>query len=65
MLWTDVIEIAIELYEKYPAKDPRYIGFVDLHNLICQLEGFEDDSGRGGEKVLEAIQAAWIEEASV
>ena len=64
MLWTDVIEIAIELYEKYPAKDPRYIGFVDLHNLICQLDSFEDDSGRGGEKVLEAIQAAWIEEAS-
>tara|TARA_B100001059_G_scaffold73635_1_gene71126 strand:- start:4998 stop:5195 length:198 start_codon:yes stop_codon:yes gene_type:complete len=64
MLWTDVIEIAIELYEKYPAKDPRYIGFVDLHNLICQLESFEDDSSRGGEKVLEAIQAAWIEEAS-
>ncbi|MDA9902374.1 MAG: Fe-S cluster assembly protein IscX [Gammaproteobacteria bacterium] len=64
MLWTDVIEIAIELYEKYPAQDPRYIGFVDLHNLICQLESFEDDSSRGGEKVLEAIQAAWIEEAS-
>jgi FeS assembly protein IscX len=64
MLWTDVIEIAIELYEKYPAQDPRYISFVDLHNLICQLESFEDDSSRGGEKVLEAIQAAWIEEAS-
>jgi FeS assembly protein IscX len=64
MLWTDVIDIAIELYEKHPAKDPKYISFVDLHNLICQLDSFEDDSRRGGEKVLEAIQAAWIEEAS-
>ena len=64
MLWTDVIDIAMELYEKHPAKDPKYISFVDLHNLICQLDSFEDDSGRGGEKVLEAIQAAWIEEAS-
>lgn len=63
MLWNDVIEIAIELYEKYPATDPKYISFVDLHNLICQLESFEDDTTRGGEKVLEAIQAAWIEEA--
>ena len=29
MLWTDVIDIAIELYEKHPAKDQQYISFVD------------------------------------
>ncbi len=62
--WTDTIEIAIELYEKYPDTDPQYVNFTDLHKWICELEEFDDDPERSGEKILEAIQMAWIEEAS-
>ncbi len=62
MKWTDTIDIAIELVEKYPDIDPQYINFVDLHRWVCELEGFDDDPDRSGEKVLEAIQMAWIDE---
>ena len=61
--WTDVQEIAIQLAERHPQVDPRYINFVDLHNWVLALPEFADDAQRGGEKVLEAIQASWIEEA--
>ena len=60
--WTDVLDIAIELDEAYPDLDPLTINFLDLHNKVIALEGFADDPDRGGEKVLEAIQMAWIEE---
>jgi len=63
MKWTDVRDIAITLSEKHADIDPKTIRFVDLHNLVVDLDGFDDDHHRGGEKVLEAIQAAWIEEA--
>ncbi len=62
--WTDVQEIAIELNEKYPDVDPQYVNFPDLHQWICALAGFEDDPNRSGEKILEAIQMAWIDEAA-
>jgi FeS assembly protein IscX len=62
--WTDVNEIAIELADSHPDIDPQYVNFLDLHNWVIALEGFDDDPSRGGEKVLEAIQAAWIEEAA-
>ncbi|MEX2367178.1 MAG: Fe-S cluster assembly protein IscX [Pseudohongiellaceae bacterium] len=62
MKWTDVTDIAIELSEQYPDIDPLTISFVDLHRWICELDGFDDDPQRSGEKILEAIQAAWIEE---
>lgn len=61
--WVDVLEIAIQLAENKPDVDPRYVNFVDLHNWVTSLPEFDDDTQRGGEKVLEAIQAAWIEEA--
>ena len=61
--WTDVTDIAIELYEKHTDVDPKFVRFTDLHRWVCELEEFEDDPDRSGEKVLEAIQAAWIEEA--
>lgn len=61
--WTDVLDIAIELSESKPDVDPRYVNFVELHRWVTELPGFSDDPTRGGEKVLEAIQAAWIEEA--
>jgi FeS assembly protein IscX len=62
MKWIDVQDIAIELSEKYQDVDPRYINFVDLRQKVMGLEGFDDDPERCGEKVLEAIQAAWLEE---
>lgn len=61
--WVDVLEIAIQLAEAKPDVDPRYVNFVQLHRWVTELPEFADDPTRGGEKVLEAIQAAWIEEA--
>lgn len=62
LMWSDVLDIAIELAEGYPQVDPRFVNFVDLHRWVLELPDFSDDPQRGGEKVLEAIQAAWIEE---
>lgn len=64
MKWVDVSEIAIELSERYPDVDPATLRFVDLHNWVVNLPGFDDDHARGGERVLEAIQAAWLEEVA-
>jgi len=61
--WTDVQEIAIELAEKHPDVDPLTVRFTDLHNWVLELDGFADDPKRSGEKILEAIQMAWIDEA--
>ncbi|MYM85567.1 Fe-S cluster assembly protein IscX [Duganella sp. BJB1802] len=63
MKWTDITAIAEALYDKHPDIDPMTIRFTDLHNWIVDLEEFDDDHTRGGEKVLEAIQQAWIDEA--
>ena len=63
MKWTDVSSIAEALAEKYPEVDPATVRFVDLHNWVVALDGFNDDRSRGGERILEAIQAAWIDEA--
>ena len=63
MKWTDTLEIAIALYDKFPDQDPKTIRFTDLHKRVMELEGFDDDPNRSGEKILEAIQMAWIEEA--
>jgi len=62
LLWTDTLDIAIELDETYPDVDPTTIRFTDLHQWVCELEGFSDDPERSGEKILEAIQMAWIDE---
>ena len=62
MLWTDVGTIAIELLETHPDIDPLTINFVDLRNWVMALPDFDDDPKRCGEKILEGIQAAWIEE---
>lgn len=60
--WTDVQDIAIELADNHEDIDPRSINFVDLRNLVMAIDGFDDDPNRCGEKILEAIQMAWIEE---
>jgi FeS assembly protein IscX len=62
MKWTDTLEIAIALADAHPDVDPRYVRFTDLHRWVCELPEFADDPGRSGEKILEAIQAAWIAE---
>ena len=62
MKWVDVREIALELIEAYPDVNPKYINFVDLRNWVMALENFDDDPNRCGEKILEAIQMAWLEE---
>ena len=62
MLWTDVYDIAVELFEKFPDLDPTYILFTDLREMIMNLENFEDDPDRSNEKILEAIQMLWLEE---
>jgi FeS assembly protein IscX len=63
MKWTDTLDIAIALAEAHPGRDPSSINFVDLYKLVLELPGFGDDPKRCGEKILEAIQMAWIEEA--
>jgi len=60
--WVDSLDIAIELAEKHPSVDPLSLNFVDLREWVCALEDFDDDPGRCGEKTLEAIQMAWIDE---
>ena len=60
--WTDTREIAIALDEAPPETDPRYLNYVELASWVQALNGFEDDPARCGEKILEAIQMAWIEE---
>jgi FeS assembly protein IscX len=63
--WSDALELAVLLQERHPDVDPRYIRFTDLHQWVLALEEFSDDPERSGEKLLEAIQMAWIEEAAL
>lgn len=63
MKWTDSIRIAEALHEHFPDVDPLTVRFTDLHQWVCALPEFDDDPARSGEKILEAIQLAWIDEA--
>lgn len=60
--WTDSRDIAIALDEAHPEADPQYVNFVDLRNWVLALDDFDDEPERSGEKILEAIQLAWMEE---
>jgi len=62
--WTDTQDIAIELYDKFPDIDPQYVNFPDMHRWVCELDEFDDNPNGSNEKILETIQANWIEEAS-
>lgn len=64
MKWTDSLEIAMALSEAHPDVDPCKINFVDLMNWVVALPDFEDQKDHCGERILEAIQAAWIDESS-
>lgn len=62
MRWTDIYDIAISLEETHPEADVVNLRFTDLHKWILALPDFQDDPGRSNEKILEAIQAAWLDE---
>lgn len=62
--WTNSLDIAIELDEAHPDADPKLVRFTDLHEWVCALDEFDDDPEHTGERILEAIQMAWIEERS-
>ena len=60
--WTDTLDLAIALDEAHADVDPRYVNFVDLREWVLALAEFDDEPAHSGEKILEAIQLAWIEE---
>jgi len=62
MKWTDTQRIAEALYDKFPEIDPKTIRFTDLYQWVQELDGFDDDPNKCGEKILEAIQLAWMDE---
>jgi FeS assembly protein IscX len=62
MRWTDIHDIAIELEERHPDVDVVNLRFTDLWKWVQELPGFTDDPAKSNEKILEAIQAAWLEE---
>ena len=63
MKWTHTYDIAAALYDKFPDVDPVTVRFTQLRQWVLELDGFDDLPERSGEKILEAIQQAWIEEA--
>lgn len=63
MKWTDSLRIAEDLADKFPEIDPKTIRFTDLMQWVMDLDGLEEGPEHCGEKILEAIQQAWIEEA--
>ena len=62
MRWIDTLQIAEELCEKFPDCDPVRLNFVDLRQMVLDLAEFDDDPNHSNERILEAIQAAWIKE---
>ena len=63
MKWIDTLEIAIALADAHPDVDPTTVRFTDLREWVLALDGFDDDPAHSGEKILEAIQQDWIDEA--
>jgi FeS assembly protein IscX len=60
--WRDTEDIGIALSEQYPDTDPLTVRFTDLHRFVTELPGFGDDPKASNEKILEAIQMAWLDE---
>jgi FeS assembly protein IscX len=60
--WTDTLEIAIQLAELHPGEDPTQLRFTALMAMVQALPEFDDAPERCGERILEAIQQAWIDE---
>ena len=64
LTWTDTRDIAIALAETHVDVDVQNLRFTDLHRWVTELDGFVDDPQRSNEKILEAIQTAWLDEVS-
>lgn len=64
MKWTDIHEIAIALAELHPEIDPKFISFTDLHRWVTRLPEFNDQAQGSSERILEAIQMAWLAEVA-
>ena len=62
MKWSDIYDIAAALEQAHPDQDNVNLRFTDLHRWVCELPGFADDPAQSNEKILEAIQMAWIDE---
>ncbi len=62
MRWVDIYDIAEALEEKYPSVDILSVRFTDLWKWVQDLEGFNDNPNTSNEKILEAIQMAWLDE---
>ena len=63
MNWTQVEDIALALDEAHPDVDPAAVRFDRLRSMVEGLDEFEaDPDKRVNEQLLEAIQAAWLEE---
>jgi len=62
LTWHDVQDIGIALNLKFPDTDPLSVRFTDLHRWVRELPGFSDDPNKSNEKILEAIQMAWLDE---
>ena len=62
MTWTDVTDLAIALHERFPDQDPLEVRFTDLHKWVTEVPGFTGDPQKSNEKILEAIQMAWLDE---
>lgn len=62
MQWRDSEDIGIALSETFPEIDPLTVRFTDLHRYVTELPGFADDPKASNEKILEAIQMAWLDE---
>ena len=62
LTWQDSRAIGEELFEKFGDLDPLTVRFTDLHKWVRELPGFSDDPNKSNEKILEAIQMAWLDE---
>lgn len=62
MQWTDTRKIAIALEEARPDADNINLRFTDLRDWVLALPGFVGAPNGCNEKILEAIQMAWLDE---
>lgn len=62
LTWSDLDNIGLALFDKFPEQDPTHIRFTDLHKWITELDGFDDDPLKSNEAKLERIQTVWLEE---
>ncbi|MCH2113109.1 MAG: Fe-S cluster assembly protein IscX [Planctomycetes bacterium] len=60
--WLDSEEIGYALFEQEPSTNPLTVRFTDLIEKVLQLPAFKGERERCNEKILEAIQMAWLEE---